>query len=139
MPISANRSFCASFMSVLIGGCQATSAYGPEEVRLLTNEELTELFSDTIISDSERSTLKEIFYADGRYESQSRVRYSGTFSIDDNEVCVVSEASGLPFCRKFARDESGRVLLVYSRNQAGERQGFGIPYKFTPLESRAPK
>ena len=125
-------------MIVLIGACQATSISGQEDVRLLTNEELTELFSDTVITDSERSTLKEVFYADGRYESRSRVQYKGTYFIANDEVCVISEASGFPFCRKFARDESGRVLVVYSRNKAGERWGVRIPYKFTPLESRAP-
>ena len=68
-------------MIVLIGACQATSISGQEDVRLLTNEELTELFSDTVITDSERSTLKEVFYADGRYESRSRVQYKGTYFI----------------------------------------------------------
>jgi hypothetical protein len=126
-------------LAVCIAACELNPADGGGELRTLNNAELTALFSDVIIKDWERSMLKEFFYADGTYQSQSRVRYRGRYVIAGNEICVTSEASASPFCRRFAEDKSGRILLVYSRSTAGERTGLPIPYIFAPIETESAK
>ncbi len=113
----AARLFTASAFVVLISlaGCATKSGAETQQLRPLENAELVKLFADSVLVPEGGSSGSQVYYADGRYTFDHGWRIWGTYTIENNEVCVIMKTNKVPFCTRYARDESGQVFQVASR------------------------
>lgn len=114
------------FLTSLVG-CATKSEAETQFPRELNTTELAELFSDVVVLPEGGSSVKHRYYADGRYEIEHGWRIWGSYTIQNSEVCVVTQTNQVPFCKRYSRNASGDVFLISSR-RGDEAPREGPPY-----------
>jgi hypothetical protein len=128
MKRGARLSAClGSVFLIGVSGCATRTEAASPSLRPLENAELAKLFSDTAVGPGSRSSVGTFYYADGRYKIEHGWHIWGTYTIKDNEVCVVTETNQVPFCKRYAKDAAGQVFQVSSR-LGDETPREGPPY-----------
>ena len=107
-------------------GLELVSGTSVVEGRQLLNSELTDLFSDVIMSTG--STVEHRFYKDGRYFIDAEVSSRSHFEIVRNRVCVGSSVS--PNCMKIYKTDDGKYHAAWSSNDPNKR----FEVRFRPIK-----